>query len=304
MVVERSQPRQRSVLARLLRPDDVPTWGQDPGEWDPEAVKATKPMMDRIFGPRRYFRVRTTGWENLPESPVMLVSNHSGGTTLVDALGFGWSWIDHFGTTRPLHAMVHDLLLVNRVTGRPLSRVGALRACRANAQRALGEYGRDLVVYPGGDLDTWRPFSQRYQVCFSGRKGYARLALELGVPIVPVAHAGAHESLVVIATGRRIAKAFGLHRLARADVWPVHLSLPWGLAVGPVPHLPVPVRFDYRIGPPVELPESHLPGTRPSDSAIEAYDERVREALQAELDRLRESRRRFFRHVVERLSAR
>ena len=42
---------------------------------------------------------------------------------------------------------------------------------------------------PGGDRDTWRPYSKRYDVCFAGRKGYARLAIKAGVPIVPIANA-------------------------------------------------------------------------------------------------------------------
>src|SRR5205823_1370763 len=112
---------------------------------------------------------------------------------------------------------------------------------------------RDLLIFPGGDLDTWRPYSKRWEVDFGGRTGYARLALETRVPIVPVAHAGAHETLRVLTSGRGLAKAIGLKRFARANVWPIHLSLPWGLAIGPVPHIPLPGQFRYLVGEPIPV---------------------------------------------------
>ena len=301
MAVERVREERGSVLSRWLHPDGPPRWGRDPDDWNADAVRKAKSRFDAVFGPRRWLRVSSTGWEHLPPSPAFIVSNHSGGTTTLDALGFAWAWVDHFGTERPLHAMVHDLLLTNSLTGEPLSRLGALRACRANAKRTLCDLRRDLVVYPGGDLDTWRPFRKRYRVCFAGRTGYAKIALEAGVPVVPVAHAGAHDSLVVLSTGRRLAKLIGVHRLARAEVWPIHLSLPWGLAIGPLPHLPVPVRFDYRFGPVVPFPTSYRAGRPPSETLVREYDDAVREALQIELDALHEIRRRFVHKWARRL---
>lgn len=286
-----------------MYPDGTPPWGTEPADWDASAVQAAKPKLDVLFGPRRYLRVTTKGFEHLPPAPTYLVSNHSGGTTVIDAIGFAWTWYDRLGTTRPLHAMVHDLMLCNRLTGEPLSRLGALRASRSNARRVLVDFGRDLVVYPGGDQDTWRPYRDRYRVCFAGRTGYAELALELGIPIQPIAHAGAHESLIVLTSGRRLARVLGLHRLARADIFPIHLSLPWGFAIGPVPHLPLPVRFDYRLGPPVPFPEGYRPGHAPSVALVRAYDASVRQALQHELDALRVSRRQFVQRWTERLKS-
>src|ERR1700749_1055823 len=123
------------------------------------------------------------------------------------------------------------------------------------------------MVMPGGDLDTWRPYSQRYRVRFSGRTGYARTALRAGVPIVPMANAGAHETLIVLSDGRRLAKALHLQELARASIWPVHLSLPWGLAIGPWPHIPVAALPRYRIGPAVPPPAQGGPGDEPREGA-------------------------------------
>ena len=106
------------------------------------------------------------------------------------------------------------------------------------------------------------------------------------MPIVPVAHEGAHSTLIVLSSGRRLAKVLGLPGLMRASIWPVHLSLPWGLAVGPWPHIPTPARFRYRIGAPV-MPPAPAPGEEPGEDRVREHDRRVQAALQGLLDELR-----------------
>jgi len=129
------------------------------------------------------------------------------------------------------------------------------------------------MVMPGGDVDTWRPYSKRYEVCFAGRTGYAKLALKAGVPSHPMANAGAHETLIVLTDGAPESRGrCGLHEFARSDIFPVHLSLPWGIAVGPWPHIPLPSRLRYRIGAPVLPPDTVPAGQEPSEELVRAYD--------------------------------
>jgi 1-acyl-sn-glycerol-3-phosphate acyltransferase len=220
----------------------------------------------------------------------MVVSNHSGGTTIPDVWGFGFAWYAAFGVDRPIHPLAHEFILSTRATARFFGRRGVLRAGRGVAREVLTRWHRDLLVMPGGDLDTWRPYRERWQVRFGGRTGYARTALQAGVPIVPVANAGAHETLYVLSDGRRIARALRLHQLTRASVWPVHLSLPWGLAIGPLPHLPIPTRLRYRIGEPI-VPPPLAPGEEPTEETVLAVDTAVRAAVQALLDQLRAEER-------------
>lgn len=265
-------------------------WGGDPGAYDPELVARTVEKAGLLFGPGRYFRLDVRGFENVPPAPAMIVSNHSGGTTIPDVWGFGVAWYRHFGTERPLHPMAHEIILSTRATGEFFGRRGVLRADRTLAYEVLHDWRRDVMVMPGGDRDTWRPWTARYEVRFGGRTGYARTALRARVPIVPVANAGAHETLVVLTDGHRIAKALGLPKLARASIFPIHLSLPWGLAVGPWPHLPVPARLRYRIGAPIVPPSELEPGEEPSDELVRETDERVRSAVQGLLDELSRER--------------
>jgi len=277
---------QGTFLKWLHRRQPV-AWGTDPGEYRPDDVRRTLPYIKRLFGPGRYFGVDVQGWQHVPEAPAMLVSNHSGGTTIPDVWGFLGAWYQNFGVDRPIHPLAHEFILATQATGRFFARRGVMRAGRHIGRAVLSEWRRDLMVMPGGDVDTWRPYSKRYEVRFGGRTGYARLALEARVPIVPLAHAGAHETLIVLSDGRRLAHALRLPEIARASIWPVHLSLPWGLAVGPWPHIPTPARLRYRMGPAILPPSGLGPGEGPSEEMVLEHDEKVRGAVQGLLDELK-----------------
>jgi len=186
--------------------------------------------------------------------------------------------------------MAHEIVLSNGVTGPYFAKRGALQASPALAHEVLREWGHDLLVMPGGDLDTWRPYRDRYRVRFSGRRGYARMAIRTGVPIVPLAHAGAHETLMVLTDGQRLARWLHLPELVRANIWPVHLSLPFGLTVGPTPHIPPPALLRYRFGEPIAPPVVVEPGQEPPDWAVDELDAEVRAAMQGLLDGLAEER--------------
>jgi len=105
--------------------------------------------------------------------------------------------------------------------------------------------------------------------------------------VVPIAHAGAHHTLIVLDDGRRIAELLRFPELFRAHIFPVHLSLPYGLGIGPLPHLPPPTPLRYRIGRAVH-PEALAAGVDPTQEQIDALDVQVRAELQHQLDVLRE----------------
>jgi len=279
-------------LRRWLRGDSKEQlWGLDPQQFDEASVTATiEALSGPVFGPQGWFRVDVKGAERVPVAPVMVVSNHSGGTIIPDVWGFLWFWYRHFGAIRPIHPSGHELIFANQRLGRWFARRGVLHANRSLAFDVLTRWKRDLMVMPGGDRDTWRPYSRRYQVEFAGRTGYARLALEARVPIVPVAHAGAHETLRVLTDGHRFARAVGLQRFARAEIFPVHLSLPWGLAIGPWPHIPLPTTLRYRFGEPIPVPAELRKGAAVTESMVRSLDARVRAAVQGMLDGLRDER--------------
>lgn len=264
------------------------SWGRDPRHLDLEFAGRVAERIGALYGENSWFGLSVNGWENLPDRPSLLVSNHSGGTTIPDMWGLMVAWYRQFGIRRVVHPMAHDMIFLLPALAESFARLGVLRGAREIAERVLTEHQRDVLVCPGGDRDTWRPWRDRYRVNFAGRKGYARIALRSGVPIVPVANAGAHSTFIVLTDGARVARKLRLPELFRAEIFPVHLSVPWGLGVGPMPHLPMPSHLRYRIGTPIFPPIPSPVGQEPSAEAVEAYDTVVRAAVQGLLDQLKE----------------
>lgn len=298
-------PRSRWLRWKTSRTTEQ--WGSRPEDLDLDLVSAMVRRLRPLFGEdRAYFPTTVTGWSNLPEPGSMLVANHSGGTTIPDVWGLASAWYQHFGVDRPIHALAHEMVFALDRPGKFFARRGILRANRENARRILTECKRDLLVLPGGDLDTWRPWRDRYKVNFAGRKGYAATAIRNQSPIVPIAHAGAHDTLIVLRDGRRLAHALHFPQLFRAHIFPVHLSLPYGLGFGPVPHLPPPTRLRYRVGRPI-YPPALREGQPITADMVDDLDIRVRHELQLELNVLRDEADGLLdrvEHAVKRASGR
>jgi len=69
-------------------------------------------------------------------------------------------------------------------------------------------------------------------------------------------------------------------------VWPIIVSLPWGLTVGPIlPHLPVPSRIRVDVLEPIRF-ERTGPEAAADDAWVERCHERVLDTMQARLDEL------------------
>ena len=76
-----------------------------------------------------------------------------------------------------------------------------------------------------------------------------------------------------------------MQKWVRASILPVHLSIPWGLTIGPWPHLPIPSNLRYRLGEPV-YPDPPANGEEPSEEQVLEVDAEVRRRVQGLLDEL------------------
>ncbi len=233
---------------------------------------------------RRWHRLHVEVLAPLPEEPALIVANHGFGG-IVDVNIFATlAALDEAGLTRPLTALTHQLAWTLKV-GPLLEPLGAVPASRRAVTEALAA-GHHVLVFPGGDVDAAQPWSRRNTVTFDGRDGFARMAREHDVPLVPVATAGAGETLLVLAEGRGIARALRLGRPPfRTKAFPVSLSVPWGLSVGVVglvPYLPLPAKLTTQVLPAID------PRSEPSPRALAL---RVQTVLQESLDAMTASRR-------------
>ena len=111
-----------------------------------------------------------------------------------------------------------------------------------------------LLVYPGGDHETYRPSWESDQIDFAGRTGFVRLALEHRVPVVPVVAIGGQETALFLGQGRRFASALGLDRRLRLKVLPGAIGPPFGLTVLDLPgRIPLPAKISIRVMKPIDL---------------------------------------------------
>lgn len=222
---------------------------------------------------RRYNRLDITVETGELAEPVLFVANHGfGGIFDLNVFAVAATF-ERLHLDRGVTILTHQLAWTLGV-GPLIEPLGARPASPQAAQEAFAR-GEHVAVFPGGDVDAAKSWEERNLVKFGGRHGFARLAIEEGVPIVPIVTAGAGESLFVISSGERLARALRLDKLLRVKAAPVSVSLPWGLnvgAVGMLPYLPLPTKLVTRVLPAMPAHDGET---------AEDYATRVQEAMQA-----------------------
>ena len=253
-------------------------------ERDPDYIRATLPVYRRLVD--LYFRPKVRGLEHIPrEGPVLLVGNHSGGALIADTFAFAFAFYTHFGPDRPFFQLAHDLVLRLPAIAAGFRRYGTLAASHENAGLAL-DAGAAVLVYPGGDYESHRPSSESAEVDFGGRSGFVRLALERGIPIVPVVAIGGQETALFLTRGEWAAKALRLDRLLRLKVLSVQLGPPFGLTVLDLPgRIPLPAQVTIEVLPRFDVRERF--GRNPDEVRV---SEGLTEEMQAALTALSDER--------------
>lgn len=260
-------------------------WSLD--ERDPNVIKALLPIWGWLY--EHYFRVKTDGWENIPDNNKMLiVGSHNGGLAAPDMFMFMYDWFRRFGTDRPAYGLMHPAVWkVVPEVARLAVNCGAIQAHPKMGIAGLRKNAA-VLVYPGGAEDVFRPYNLRHQIYFAGRKGFIKLALREEVPIVPAISTGAHDTLLVLADFYQYVKQ--LHELGMPwlfnvdpEVFPIYLGLPWGLSIGPLPNFPLPVSIHTRVCPPIVFEKYGRKAAGDRDY-VDACYEKVRLVMQRELD--------------------
>lgn len=174
-----------------------------------------------------YHRAALEFEEPIPSGPVVLVGNHG-----------------LFGLETPVF-----FNLLYRATGRfpigladrnvfgfspmrqILARVGGIVGTRKNA-RALLEQGHLVVCYPGGSREVFKSGADRYRLRWDRTMGFAQLATELQVPVLPFAGLGVDDSFIHLGHPPLSRRLLGRY------------AVPLAMGLGP---LPLPVRLRFRL---------------------------------------------------------
>ncbi len=138
----------------------------------------------------RYLRVTLKGISNLPrKGPYILIANHSG------FMGFDAMMLAHHVNQRRKvipHIIAHKLWFFSPEISVAASRFGLVPATLDNG-RGILDRKEPLLLFPEGEEGNFKPSRKRYHLR-RFRRGFVRLALQTGAPIVPAVVIGAEET--------------------------------------------------------------------------------------------------------------
>lgn len=251
---------------------------EHPGRPSPGAVR----WIDRFVRPwmRLAHRPSLHGTEHLPIGrPYMLVANHSGGVAMAELLSFASLYLEKVGAERPLAGFAHPLAFRIWPASSIVGGLGAVPSTYDSARDTLAR-GVPLLIFPGGDHDSLRPIWRAFDVDFTGRKGFLRIAREMQVPVVPMGIRGSHFTVPILwrsrwllPIGLVLPRALGIKRWCltalgvAGAVWmllgpgadwslPAQIAATMAWLTSPFIFLPiVPWTVTMRIGPPMEPAE-------------------------------------------------
>jgi 1-acyl-sn-glycerol-3-phosphate acyltransferase len=233
-------------------------FGFDPFGLSRDSVKTAATIARFLY--RHYFRAESHGIENIPANGrVILVANHSGQLPF-DGLVIGSACFLEPPQPRLVRAMVEFFVPTVPFASYLFSRWGQITGTPENCRRLLSAE-EAVLVFPEGARGISKPFSKRYQLADFG-KGFMRLALETGSPIVPVAVIGAEEQ----------APAINLERVAKLMKLPALPIVPYPPFIAPVP---LPVKYRLYFGEPMRFAGD------PDDDDLDEQVKQVKNRIQS-----------------------
>lgn len=253
---------QQRELARRGADYAVDDFGFD-AEWTESFLVLFKALY------RDYWRVETTGIENVPATGrALLVSNHAGvlpwdGTMIKTAI-----FAEH-PHPRHVRALVASLFMGMPILSWFLRRTGQTVGHPDDTRRLL-ERDELVLVFPEGVKGTGKPFKDRYRLRRFGRGGFVSTAIRAGAPIIPVSVVGSEEIYPMVADASPVARLFGLPYFPITPMWP------W---LGPLGVIPLPSKWRIQFHPPVHT-ETHPPESANDQHMVMTISDEVRNTIQ------------------------
>lgn len=228
---------QQDILRRRFTGEyETDEWGLDM-----EVVEAVKPFLDFMY--YKYWRVETSGLENIPEEGrALLVVNHSGQLPW-DGSMLGAAVYNEHPSQRLVRTLYADWFPTLPFISALLTKTGQALANEDNGTRLL-EQDQLVSVFPEGIKGVSKLFKDRYKLARFGRGGFIKMALRTGAPIIPVAIVGAEETYVSLTKSPLIAKMLGF------PFFPISITWPW---LGPLGFVPLPTKWYIDIGEPIPM---------------------------------------------------
>ena len=235
--------------------------------FDPQWTESLLSVFEVLY--RDYWRVETTGVENVPATGrALLVANHAGvlpwdGTMIKTAV-----FAEH-SHPRHVRALVASMFLGMPVLSWFLRRTGQTVGHPDDTRRLL-ERDELVLVFPEGVRGTGKPFKDRYRLRRFGRGGFVATAIRSGAPIIPVSVVGSEEIYPMVADVAPLARFFGLPYFPVTPFWP------W---LGPLGMIPLPSKWRIQFHAPIHV-EEHPPEAADDQNLVMALADEVRDTIQ------------------------
>lgn len=208
---------------------------------------------------RRYLRIEVEGLENLPkEGSYIVVSNHSGYSGF-DAIMLANEI--YLSQKRKARLIAHKLWFF----GKPIQMVSdkmGLVAADTNEILATLKKGEPIIIFPEGEGGNFKTIDRRYRLQ-EFKRGFARIAMISGAPIIPAIVIGAEETHINLSQIKFTKYIIG-------TVIPIPLNI-----------IPLPVKWKIKFLPPIDL------NSRPVDAMdrekVFQVTRKIRHKLQREL---------------------
>lgn len=181
---------------------------------------------------KTYFRVQVEGGDKLPRRGKALITPNHSGVSGFDAMVLHHEIMRAAG--RYPRVLTHHLWFLNKTTAIPANKLGFIEATTENGLQALKK-NQIVVLFPEGEYGNFKPSSKAYQLQ-EFKRGFVRMALLTGAPIVPTLILGAEETHVNLSRLK-------LTRFLRGVVLPLPLNL-----------IPLPSRWKIIFLDPILLP--------------------------------------------------
>lgn len=280
----------------------------EPQEFDPTLFEE----LDQLFQPvKRLLSPVSIGAEHVPrEGAVLLTGNHTI-YGLLDIPMLGLEVYEQTGrAVRGLGDHNHFALPLWRDL---LLRIGAVRGTREACSR-LFEEDQAVLVFPGGGREVMKHKHEQYQLIWKERIGFARLAIQHGVPIVPFASVGVENMFEILVDAEDILespvggllRALGITEQGWFRHGEIIPPIARGKGLGPLPRLE---RQYFLFGEPIDT--TRYAGRHEDRDACFALRTEVKTAVESQIAQLLEIRdadperypiQRLLRRVSSRLS--
>jgi 1-acyl-sn-glycerol-3-phosphate acyltransferase len=252
----------------------------DPAEIPDSPSEQAMDRLASLLAPyRRLIQPRFHGMRNIPDGGSLLVGNHTIYGFLDLPLMLAEVWKRRRIAIRGLGEHAHYAVPVWRDL---LSACGMVPGTR-DTVRALMRDHQTILVFPGGSREVFKRRGQSYQLLWRDRMGFARLAIEHGYPIVPVAAVGAEDMLNVVADVQTPVYGQFARLTKKVTGFPAP-PIVRGLGLTPIPR---PERLYFWFGEPIDTTRF---ARQAEDAAARTVRDETKQAVLAGIQFLRDER--------------